>query len=46
MPPQRLLRSFLALWWVVGVGLLALSVRTVAHAFEGGRIGENADRIG
>jgi len=36
MPPLRLLRSFLALWWMVGIGLLALSVRTVAHAFEGG----------
>jgi hypothetical protein len=36
MPPLRLLRSFLALWWMVGVGLLALSVRTLAHAFGGG----------
>jgi predicted secreted protein len=38
MPPLRLLRSFLALWWVVGIGLLALSVRTVALAFERGQV--------
>ena len=38
MPPRRLLRSFLALWWVLGCALLALSVRTVANAFERGRV--------
>jgi hypothetical protein len=38
MPPLRLLRSFLALWWILGCALLALSVRTVAHAFESGRV--------
>lgn len=36
MQPIRLLRSFLALWWVLGCALLALSLRTVASAFEPG----------
>ena len=36
MPPLRLLRSFLALWWVLGCALFVLSVRTVASAFEPG----------
>jgi hypothetical protein len=36
MPPPKLLRSFLALWLVLGCALLALSVRTVAQAFEPG----------
>jgi len=36
MPPQNLVRSFVAMWWTLGLALLVLSVRTVAGALAPG----------
>jgi hypothetical protein len=37
MPARALIRSFVVLWWVLGVSLLVLSVRTLLSALhEGG----------
>lgn len=37
MPPRGLIRSFVVLWWVLGVSLLVLSLRTLSFALhEGG----------
>ena len=38
MPSPALKRSFLALWWTLGVTVLILSVRTVLHAVAPGRL--------
>jgi len=32
MPPRALVRSFVAMWWTLGIALLVLSIRTVAGA--------------
>lgn len=40
MPPRGLIRSFVVLWWALGVSLAVLSVRTLLFALHGG--GEHA----
>lgn len=32
MPPKSLVRSFVVLWWTLGVAILVLSVGTLRHA--------------
>jgi hypothetical protein len=36
MPPRKLVRAFLALWWTLGAVLLYASIDTVIHAFPRG----------
>lgn len=36
MPSRGLIRSFVVLWWVLGVSILVLSIRTLLVALRGG----------
>ncbi len=36
MPPARLVRAFLALWWTTGVAVFYLSIATVQSALQHG----------
>lgn len=38
MPPRNLVRSFVLLWWTLGIAIGVMSVRTLQHAVTGGRV--------
>jgi hypothetical protein len=46
MPPRALVRSFVAMWWTLGIALLVLSIRTVASAVAPGAHDPHAIVIG
>ena len=47
LPPRSLARTFVLLWWGLGLGLLAGSLRTVFHALAiGGPSGAHVAALG